>query len=82
MTTQESVSREYKLDKDNFIVEEKLDENSKGKDWDQFDSNKNKFNIESTYSEERYTTELNEEEIPHEIKQNAEKIEKVKQNFL
>jgi PAB1-binding protein PBP1 len=80
MTTQESVTKDYKLDKDNFIVEEKLDENSKGKDWDQFDANKNKFKIESTYSEERYTTELNENEIPDEVKQNAEKIEKVKEN--
>jgi hypothetical protein len=52
------------------------------KEWNQFVSNKNKFNIESTYKENLYTTEFDVEVIPDELKQKAEIIEKVMRNLL
>ncbi len=45
--------------------------------WDQFEANKIKYNTDTNYKEELYTTELNADIIPDEYKMNAEVIEKV-----
>jgi hypothetical protein len=45
--------------------------------WDQFNLNKEKFNVESTYSENTYTTTLNMDEIPEELRKDASLIEEV-----
>jgi PAB1-binding protein PBP1 len=45
-------------------------------EWNQFLSNKVKFNTGSTYKDNIYTTEYNIEEIPEELKIKAENIEK------
>jgi PAB1-binding protein PBP1 len=46
--------------------------------WDQFEINKKKFNVGTTYDENKYTTELDKEIIPMKVKQKADKIAKVK----
>jgi PAB1-binding protein PBP1 len=51
--------------------------NEKDREWDQFTSNKSLFKIESTYSENLYTTEFNMNKIPEEVKKKAEMIETV-----
>lgn len=43
--------------------------------FDQFELNKEKFNVKSTYSELNYTTPLNYGSIPEELKRKAERIE-------
>jgi PAB1-binding protein PBP1 len=45
--------------------------------WDQFELNKQKFNVETTYHENHYTTELDHNAIPIHVKQKAEKIANV-----
>jgi PAB1-binding protein PBP1 len=45
--------------------------------WDQFETNKMKFKVDTDYKEELYTTELDKEQIPEDFKKNAENIEKV-----
>jgi PAB1-binding protein PBP1 len=62
--------------KESIMGDTKIEDNLND-DWDQFEQNKNKFNVESSYQEEKYTTKLNLEEIPEELKREAEKIEKV-----
>jgi PAB1-binding protein PBP1 len=42
--------------------------------WDQFEINKQKFNVSTSYDEKHYTTHLNHDEIPRNIKIHAEKI--------
>jgi PAB1-binding protein PBP1 len=42
--------------------------------WDQFELNKQKFNVETTYHENHYTTELDYNAIPLQVKHKAEKI--------
>jgi PAB1-binding protein PBP1 len=44
--------------------------------WDQFELNKKKFNVESSYDEKHYTTELIHSKIPEKLKVKAEKIVK------
>ncbi len=44
--------------------------------WNQFELNKQKFNVETTYDEIHYTTELDSSAIPKQVKLNAEKIAK------
>ena len=44
--------------------------------WDQFELNKQKFNVLTSYDEKHYTTELDHETIPRQVKQKAEKIVK------
>lgn len=50
-------------------MNEEYDEN-----WDQFELNESKFNVKTTYKETDYSTELNVEKIPKNIKQKAENI--------
>ena len=45
--------------------------------WDQFDLNKNKFNVNNKYDEVLYTTELDREKLTEEEKIKAEKIMRV-----
>lgn len=42
--------------------------------WNQFEINKQKFNVMTSYDEKHYTTLLNHDEIPRNIKIHAEKI--------
>ena len=42
--------------------------------WDQFELNKKKFNVETTYDEKHYTTELNYNKIPESLKIKADII--------
>lgn len=51
--------------------------NPENPDWDQFELNKEKFGVKSGYDELLYTTELNVNVLPEEIKEKADKIEKV-----
>ena len=44
--------------------------------WDQFELNKKKFKVESSYDEKHYTTELIHCRIPEKLKIKAEKIAK------
>ncbi len=44
--------------------------------WDQFELNKKKFNVESSYDEKHYTTELIRSKIPENLKIRAERIAK------
>lgn len=44
--------------------------------WDQFEINKKKFNVETSYDEKHYTTELNHSKIPQLLKIKAERIAK------
>lgn len=46
-------------------------------DWNQFEINKNKFNVNTDYREELYTTELNKNNLTKEEIEKAERIEKV-----
>ncbi len=46
-------------------------------DWDQFEENKKKFNVQSDYDFNLYTTKLDMETITQETKEKAEKIERV-----
>ncbi len=70
------IENEQLTPKESITGDTKIEDNL-NEDWDQFEQNKNKFNVESTYQEEKYTTKLNLEEIPEELKREAEKIEKV-----
>ncbi len=45
--------------------------------WDQFELNKQKFNVETTYHENHYTTELDYNTIPLQVKHQADRIAQV-----
>lgn len=49
------------------------DENHK---WNQFELNKEKFNVVTSYEEKHYTTELDHSVIPQQIKEKADLIVK------
>ena len=51
-----------------------LDDNE---NWDQFELNKNKFNVNSTYDERHYTREINYGLLSDKILKNAEIVEKL-----
>ena len=46
-------------------------------DWDQFETNEKKFNVQSSYQETDYTTVLINEFIPKKIREKAERIASV-----
>lgn len=60
------------INSDNTPLEENQDE----RNWNQFDLNKEKFKVDSTYDEANYTTGLLKDTIPDDIIQKAEIIEK------
>lgn len=45
-------------------------------DYDQFETNKEKFNVQTTYEETHYTTALDVNQIPFHVKRRAEEIHK------
>lgn len=45
-------------------------------DYDQFETNKEKFNVQTTYHETHYTTALDVNQIPFHVKRRAEEIHK------
>lgn len=72
------IKKRYKLLNQEQLYTGNLDDNDSK--WNQFELNKNKFNVKTTYDETKYTTELDKELIPMKVKQKADKIAKV--NFL
>jgi PAB1-binding protein PBP1 len=50
--------------------------------WDQFLLNQDKFNVNTSYEENLYTTSFDLETIPEEVKQKAELIEKVLEKII
>lgn len=46
-----------------------------GEAFNQFEINKEKFNVQTSYCESKYTTVLNYDYIPEDVKQKAKKIE-------
>ena len=64
---------EFKVDSDILFCD--LDDHDHK--WDQFELNKQKFNVETTYHENHYTTELDHNSIPLEVKRQADKIAQV-----
>lgn len=65
-------NNKLKLDntKDNQTLEEISSKEEIQKNWNQFN------NTKTTYSINKYTTDLNKDEIPEEVKEKAERIEK------
>ena len=65
-------NNKLKLNKvnDNQTLEELSSKEAIQKNWNQFN------NTKTTYSINKYTTELNKDEIPEEVKEKAERIEK------
>ena len=58
---------------ENDIYYGNLDDNE---NWDQFELNKNKFNVNSTYDEKHYTTEIDYQNLSENVKKKAEVLEK------
>ncbi len=65
---------EFAVENPSDIYFGNLDEDTTN--WDQFELNKQKFNVETTYDEIHYTTALNKDSIPKNFKVKAEKIAK------
>lgn len=65
-------NNKLKLDntKDNQTLEEITSKEASQKNWNQFN------NTKTTYSINKYTTDLNKDEIPEEVKEKADRIEK------
>lgn len=51
-------------------------------EWDQFKSNKEKFNVSSNYEENKYTTELDKSNFSEEVRRKVERIEKVMKSLI
>lgn len=71
---------QFTLKDDENIFFGNLDENDLK--WDQFEINKKKFNVETSYDENHYTTELIYNQIPQNIVQKAERIMDVRDKYL
>ena len=63
----------YKINEGEEIYTDSLEDNTNEK-WDQFEINKMKYNVKSTYDENNYTTTLDKKNISNEQKHKAEKI--------
>ena len=63
----------YKINEGEEIYTDSLEDNTNEK-WDQFEINKMKYNVKSTYDENNYTTTLDKKNISNEQKNKAEKI--------
>jgi len=50
--------------------------------WDQFEANKEKFNLDTNYDEVLYTTKLEKDKLTDKEKERAERIERVLNNTL
>ena len=64
---------QYQLGENETLYQGSLDEDSNEK-WDQFEINKQKYHVESSYNENNYTTTLDVNLIPQEHKLKTEKI--------
>ncbi len=62
----------YKVENESAIYFGHLDEDSSK--WDQFELNRTKFNVPTSYDENHYTTRLDYNAIPIQIKMKADKI--------
>ncbi len=63
----------YKINEGEEIYTDSLEDNTNEK-WDQFEINKKKYNVKTTYDENNYTTTLDKKNISNEQKNKAEKI--------
>ena len=63
----------FKLGENEQLYQGNLEEESNVK-WNQFELNKQKYNVTSTYNENNYTTQLDPNMIPQEHKIKTEKI--------
>ena len=63
----------YKINEGEEIYTDSLEDNTNEK-WDQFEINKMKYNVKTTYDENNYTTTLDKKNISNEQKNKAEKI--------
>ena len=63
----------YKINEGEEIYTDSLEDNTNEK-WDQFEINKKKYNVNTTYDENNYTTTLDKKNISNEQKNKAEKI--------
>lgn len=66
---------EFTLKDEEIDPELKFNPEDEENTFDQFELNKEKFNVQTTYSELNYTTALNYNTIPDELKKKAIKIE-------
>ena len=55
-------------------LEDEINDKNNNKKWDQFEINKNKYNVVTTYNELLYTTPLDKNKISKELNDYAEKI--------
>lgn len=58
----------------NQSLEDEINDNENNKKWDQFEVNKKKYNVISTYDENLYTTTLDKNKISKELNDYADKI--------
>ena len=63
----------FKLGENEQLYQGNLEEETNVK-WNQFELNKQKYNVTSTYNENNYTTQLDPNMIPQEHKMKTEKI--------
>lgn len=66
---------QFTLNKNEELYQGNMDDDSTTK-WNQFELNKNKYNVSTTYNENNYTTTLDANLIPQEHKMKTEKIMK------
>ncbi len=64
----------FKVENESGLYFGNLDEDTSK--WDQFEINKVKFNVPTSYDENHYTTRLDYNSIPIQIKQKADQIAK------
>lgn len=58
----------------NLSLEDEINDNKNNEKWDQFEVNKKKYNVVSTYDENLYTTVLDKNKISKELNDYADKI--------
>lgn len=63
----------YKINEGDVLYQGNLEDDNNEK-WDQFEINKKKYNVKTTYDENNYTTTLDKKNISNEQKNKAEKI--------
>ena len=71
------------LNKEDYLSDNKINailNENEAESWDQFETNKEKYNTETNYNEDLYTTQLDKDQLTEQEKERAAMIESVK-NF-
>jgi len=71
------------LNKEDYLSDNKINailNENEAESWDQFETNKEKYNTETNYNEVLYTTQLDKDQLTEQEKERAAMIESVK-NF-